>query len=784
MKRDAVSLFSLGWLPATLILAALGLAPRSASAQVGETAAPPIVEVEVEGAVTLDPARVRALSGLVGAPFATDRVLRQAIRNLWSTDLFDDIAITSRPGPAGEGVVLVVRVDEAPVVTSLEIEGTDEMEERDVEGAAKLRPGERVPQHRARQAELDIQDLYREKSYYLARATVEPERPEADSTSVRIAVREGGKVAIEEIEFIGNERFGDGELREAIDTNPEGFWFWQDGEFDQEKWRADLARSLPDFYGSQGFLDMRVVADSMQVDSERGKMKLFVVVEEGPRYTVGDVTIQGNSRFSRTDLESLVLVVPGGVFDTRAVARTREEIQNLYADDGYIYSQVQPVRRVRPDTTIVDLTWQIREGDPAEIRHIAIKGNTVTHESVIRRHLFVQPGERFRRTDVRNSLLSLEGLGFFEPGIMPTTTVADEQTGDIDLTFEVKERRTGSLTLGTALGGGTGLSGFIGYEQPNLFGQAKSGRVRWEFGSRNNNIELGYTEPLFLGSKTSASFSFFDLDRRFVNTSFRQDAVGGTVRFGTPLPWDDATRVFYGYSWQRIDLEARDGDDSRFDEDFPRTESSVQLGVVRDTRLPRNHPIIGARHSINVDMAGGPLGGSVGFQKFELESSWFAPTSNTDRTTLNLKVKTGAINETRFVPLTDQFLLGGVQFPAEGLRGYRDNCVGTRNAGAPRGIGCGDDRGNAFLLLTAEHFVKITDIVFVSAFYDAGNVWREFGDVNFADLKRGAGVGVQVDLPGFGPLGIDYAFGFDRVDAAGNPDPGWELHFRFGNFGR
>jgi outer membrane protein insertion porin family len=403
---------------------------------------------------------------------------------------------------------------------------------------------------------------------------------------------------------------------------------------------------------------------------------------------------------------------------------------------------------------------------------------------VIRRQIFVTPGERFRRTDVRNSLLSLEGLGFFEPGIIPTTRVVDEETGDIDLTLEVEERRTGSFTVGAAVGGGTGLSGFLAYEQPNLFGKARAGRIRWEFGSRNNDLELSYSEPVFMGSKTSASVTFFDLDRRFVNNAFRQDAIGGSVRFATPLPWDDATRVLYGYRWQHIDLEADDEDDARFAGQYPRTESSVTLGLVRDTRLPRRHPLQGAMHSLTMDVAGGPMGGNVGFQKYQFETSWFAPTFIEDRTTLNLSFKTGGINASRFVPLTEQYVLGGVQYPSQGLRGYEESCVGTVNSGIRPGGGCGSDRGNAFVLMTAEHFVKISDTIYASLFYDAGDVFSEFRDVTFSDLKRGAGVGVTIELPGIGPLGLDYAYGFDRRLPGGEPDPGWQLHFRFGNLTR
>lgn len=784
-ERGAFSLFSFPGRASALILAAAlaavvgALAPAAARAQ----QAPPLVDVEVEGAVILDAARISALSGLAAESRLTPRAMQKAVDALWATGLFNDVAIEARQAP--NGVVAVIRVEEAPVITGVEIEGIDKVKRSDVESRLPLKAGDRLLEHRLHQAALDVEALYRERGYYLAEVSIDTERPGADSTGVAVRIHEGRKVAIKRIEFRGNDAYSDGRLENALDTDPEGFWFWQDGEFDERKWRADLTRTLPEFYGERGYLDLRVVSDSMAVNERRGEMVLFVTVEEGPRYHLGDVEIDGNSRFSRADLQEFLQPRSGDVFDTAAIQKTQEDLQNLYADDGFIYARIAPVRQVRPDTTIVDLTWRIREGDPAHVQHVDIKGNTVTHEQVIRRHLFIRPGERFRRTDVRNSLLSLEGLGFFEPGIVPTTRVVDQETGDIDLTFEVEERRTGSLTLGAAVGGGTGLSGFLGYEQPNLFGQAKSGNIRWEFGSRNNNLELSYTEPVFLGSKTSLSVSFFDFDRRFINTSFRQNALGGSVRFGTPLPWDDATRVFYGYQWQRIDLRSTiDDDDERFGEQYPRTESAVSLGVVRDTRLPRRHPVQGARHSLNSEFAGGPLGGTVGYQKYEMETSWFSPTYN-DRTVLNLKFQAGGIHATGFVPLTDQFLLGGVQFPAEGLRGYADNCVGTRLAPGDRVSGCGNDRGNAFLLLTAEHFVKITDTVYASVFYDAGDVFREFRDVTFADLKRGAGVGLQVDLPGFGPLGLDYAYGFDRVNPrTGEAEPGWKLHFRFGNLMR
>lgn len=769
---------------AWVAVAALGAMPLAARPSPAQQSSPMIAEVIVEGTRTLDPERIRALSGLTRGSVLTQRSLREAVRSLWKTNLFNEIAVTTRPGSGGLGMAVIVEVVEAPVITRLDFEGEDKVDRDDLEAALGLRPGDRLLKHRLHQAEIDLERLYQERGYFLADARLAAGTLQADSTALSIVIDEGRKVAVKGIEFHGNDALSAERLREALETDTEGFWFWQDGEFDEATWRTDLAQRLPTFYGSHGYIDLRVVSDSMAVDPGQGTIRLYVTVDEGPQYRTGEVAIEGNNRFSRADLKELLRLEPGNVFDTQVVDATESEILNLYADDGYIYARVMPVRSVRPDTAIVDLTWQIREGDPAHIRHVAIRGNTVTHESVVRRQLFVQPGERFRRTDVRNSLLALDGLGFFEPGVIPTTNVVDEETGNIDLTFEVEERRTGSLTLGAAVGGGTGLSGFLAYEQPNLFGQARSGSIRWEFGSRNNNLEVSYSEPIFLGSTTSASVSFFDIDRRYVNRPFRQDAIGANLRFGTPLPWDDASRILYGYKWQRIDLEATDGSDDLFQAgEYPRTESSVNLSLVRDTRLPRRHPIQGARHSLSMDVAGGLLLGNVGFQKYLFETSWYAPTFS-DRTVLNLSLETGGINATSFVPLTEQFVLGGVQYPSEGLRGYDEGCVGLINAGTQRGVGCGGDPGNGYLLLTAEHFFKITDTIYASVFYDAGDVFREFRAVSFADLKRGAGIGATIELPGLGPLGLDYGYGFDRLDANGNSDPGWQLHFRFGNLVR
>jgi outer membrane protein insertion porin family len=122
----------------------------------------------------------------------------------------------------------------------------------------------------------------------------------------------------------------------------------------------------------------------------------------------------------------------------------------------------------------------------------------------------------------------------------------------------------------------------------------------------------------------------------------------------------------------------------------------------------------------------------------------------------------------------DRFLMGGVQF-GRPLRGYEEYTI-TPQGFVPEGsseLQLVDRFGDAFLRLSAEYAMRLNDNISVGLFYDAGNVWRSPGEINPTRLARGAGFGVMLVTP-FGPLGLDYAYGFDRTD------PGWQLHFKFG----
>jgi outer membrane protein insertion porin family len=368
----------------------------------------------------------------------------------------------------------------------------------------------------------------------------------------------------------------------------------------------------------------------------------------------------------------------------------------------------------------------------------------------------------------------------------------DPQTGQVDITFNVKEKNTGAVNFGTVFGGGPygstsgRFAGFLSYSQPNLFGQGKSASVRAELGYGRSTLEASYTDPSIGGGRNSGSVSVFRRGDRFVRFgNGRRLQTGTAVQFGFPMPRSLRTRAFVGYSLSQTEYLSREetcepGSGSLFC--LPTaTASTLSLSITRDTK---NHPLFpttGTRQSLAVEQTGGPLQGDGNYQKLFATTEWWVPTGRlggsprAPQMALGLSARTGAIfGDVAAFPF-ERFYVGGVMF-GQPLRGYKESSIG------PRGYSplCNqnlqlDCLGDAFVTVTGEYAVRLTDALSVSAFADAGNVFGSVGEFNTARLFRGAGLGLTLVTPFLGAIGIDAAYGFDR------PDAGWEIHFKLGN---
>lgn len=790
------------------VMAAFSTTGVEAQAQAQAAGLVQVDSIEVTGNARIQRASILGLFAIQPGDEVTFRDVQRGIKELLNTGQFDDVVIRARGGN-GTPYIVSIQVVEAPLVQSVSITGLQNVSAREVRDTTGLNSGFPLNQQRIMDAKAYIRQELSREGIPFAEITerFEPVEGVDNAVAVVLDVSEGQRVTVADVLVTGNEGIIDYDIEGAMSTRKEGFWWFRDGGFDQNEFQADLDQNLPRLYRSRGYLDFQVVRDSLIVDPQTGKAIVEVQVEEGPQYRLATFTIEGNTVFEDEQLESLFRERRGGgvlgmlglasggvanqegeVFDAEAFNDAILSVQEQYRNEGYLYVQVNPVVDIRESEDgsgpLVDASWQIIEGTPAIINRVNIAGNEYTYEWVIRNQMFVFPGDVYSQARLIQTYQNISALGFFEQPL-PFPEVVPLDNGDVDITFHVVEKQTGSVNFGTSVGGGVGLSGFIGYEQPNLFGQAKSGSLRWDFGRYINAFELSYTDPSIFQSRTSATVSLFNSrDRFFQFSTGRRRRIGASLRFGFPWRNSQYTRLFLGYSISRTKYELfNDVDDTSLFGRPPGVQSQVSVSVTRQTLDHPIFPTVGSRQNITLEQNGGYLGGDGDFQRILGDGTWWVPVGGIggDATTgggirfaLGLTLRAGAIFGDATAFPFDRFWMGGVQF-GQNLRGYDETSI-TPSGYFPQAsndVTDIDRLGDAFFSLTAEYAVRLGGQVGVHVFYDAGRVWSDPRQFDPQTLFRGAGMGLQLVTP-FGPLGLDYAYGFDRLV------PGWQLHFRMG----
>jgi outer membrane protein insertion porin family len=779
---------------APIVLAALVFLAPALHAQ--DPAAPRVDSVAVEGNTRVTTQQILTTVSIAAGSTVNYRDIQRAVSSLYRTGQFDDVTVAQR---LAEGrSILTFIVKERPLLAGWSVRGVEKLSSADVRDRVKLIEGRPLDRAALARSTGAIDSLYRERGYYTAQVTaVELPADSAGGVRVFFDVREGSRVALSRVTIEGNATFPDAEVVGQMSSKPESFWWFRRGEYDERRVEDDVRDRLPRWYASRGHIDFQVTGDTLIADSAEGKATLQLTVEEGPTYHVGSFEIRGNRRYSTDELMAFYPFTgsAGGPFDRSAWEAATGRLGDLYANSGYIYAQVVPqeTRRTLPDGThAIDLAWNIQEGRVATINRIMIVGNDVTHERVIREAIVLFPGQVFNRDALIRSYQNIGNIGFFQQPMAPPNVETAANGVDVDITFRVEERRTGNINFGASLGQGTGVGGFLGLEEPNLFGRGKRGRLQWQFGTNINDFTLSYSDPAIRESRISGTVSVYDSRQRFtVRDLGRRRQTGGSVQLGFPFLGSRYTRLFGSYGLQRIRYSEGSTD---IQERFicnNCVRSTLGATLLRDTRVGLPFATGGAQTSITGELNGGFLGGTGDYRKVDVEGRWYAPLGTLGggdqfgggvQFVLGFTAKSGFIfgNASNF--FTELYSLGGVQFGIP-LRGYDEFAI-TPNGFDPQAGGTNANPeafGKSFATFTVEAGARISQSLYASLFLDAGNVYRTARQWDPTRLYRGAGVGVALVSP-LGPIGLDFAYGFDRIDAAGEPNPGWQLHFKVGNF--
>jgi outer membrane protein insertion porin family len=773
----------------------------------GRCAAPDTIVFR--GATRTSDASLRSEGGL--APGALNyRVVDRAIKALYALGQFEDVQAVCEVEPGGNRAQLVFLLRERPLLNSVDVTGTDQIARNEVRDRVDLLIGRPVDPAQVARAAQRIDSLYQAEGYYLAR--VKPETTMVNGqVDLRFHVDEGRRLAVSGVAIQGNQGVSDKQLVSAMTTKPEGFLWTQKGELDADKYAADVSEKIPALYASKGYIDAQVLKDTIKVDRAKGKALVNITVKEGPRYKIGTFEVTGSRHFSAEDLARFYpfgerpTTITGAVkgllrtgrndddqyFDQARWDEATRSVGEAYANEGYIYANVRPVvqRTVGPDgTPTVNLRWEVDERQPAIVNRVEVLGNDITSESCIRNQIFVVPGDVFRREALIRSYQSIGNLGFFESPLPPPDTKTANDNGDVDVIFRVKEKRTGNVNFGASVGQGAGVGGFIGFDQPNLFGLCKRGSLNWQFGQYINDFSLSYTDPFIKESQISGTVTAYHSQTRYyVRDVGRQTRVGGQLQIGFPVMGSRSSRLFVSYGAERVNYGGT-GLVSTINCDIVTcSRSTLGLSFDHDTRAGLPFPTDGGNQTLSAQVNG--FFGGARYTRYTGEMKHYAsiaqfggsaPGSEPIVLALGLKARAGAVfGDPGGFYVSQKFSLGGVQY-GEPLRGYDEFSI-TPSGYVPSTSTTqaqANSFGSAFFTNTVELGLRFNQQFYLDAFYDAGNIWSRPQDFNPTRLFRGAGVGAAVVTP-LGPLGLDWGYGFDRVEN-GIKAPKWVLHFKLG----
>jgi outer membrane protein insertion porin family len=794
-------------LTAALLLAAAVLAtgilwPGAAPAQV-------VSGVSTEGNEHLSRDRILLGFGVRIGDELSQEAVREGIRRLYDMGHFSDILVEAEPQDDGS-VRLIIVVEERPKIQSVKLEGNDDLSDEDIEEVLRFQEGDPYTASRLEDSRVLIEELYERKGFPYAQVTTEVVELGGNAVGITIRVREELRVVVKEIRFRGNEALEGSDLEKVMETK-EDRWWRTDAFFDTGVLEEDLAK-IEARYREEGYIDAMVAGYDTSFDDEGKRVILTINVEEGGLYTISGVEWVGASDFASDALEELTEIEEGDIYRPPLADETIRAAYDWYGERGYIHARIASVEDVEDDNRL-RLEFVVDEASPAHIGQIHIVGNKRTKEKVIRRELTVSPGDLYQTSDVIASQRRIANLGFFNGPMVEFTESNDPD--DIDLIFTVEERQTGRAGVGISHTSERGITGFIELTQGNLLGNGQYLDLKWEFGKRNSEVILGFTEPWFMNRRLSVGFDLYDTNdkrtyselsdafyeeafpddwerisesggaRRFV---LERERRGGDVRIGLPFLGSLNTMVYTKYTLEQFrrteTAEVRfdstpDDDEVVYDvtEKFVREgpgwewRSGLTTSLVRRTTDRRFHPRLGSYTRFSADLFGWAFGGDVEYQRYILDTRTYVPSFWI--TTLMLRARSGVVTgygDPRSVPDDTRFELGGVG--VNGIRGYDNRSI------LPEGSDLYGGRtmllGGAelkFPLTGEQSQLPLHGLFFV----DAGNTWESAADTHPSVLYWGAGAGIRVEVPILGNLGVDFGYGFDEEIGKD-----WVVHYQFG----
>ncbi|WP_424926707.1 outer membrane protein assembly factor BamA [Amaricoccus tamworthensis] len=725
--------------------------------------------IDVAGNQRIEADTVRAFSGLEAGEPVTPEQVNLAVRELYESGLFESVDVQPQGGR------LLITVQENPTINQIAFEGNESLEDDALSMVVQLRPrlAYSVPA-----AEADAQrivEAYRQSGRYSAQVNPVIVRRPDNRVDLVFEVFEGQNTQVQRVSFNGNQVYSDSRLQRVIQTNQANWLSFLFGGTNYDADRLELDKELlRQFYLERGYVDAQVLSATSEISRERSGFFLSFTLSEGEQYNFGEIGLSSSiPGLDAAQFEPLLdPVLGGGVYNIRLVERVIERITFEAGQLGYAFADVQPQVDKDEANRLMNITFELAQGERVFVERIDITGNNRTLDRVIRRQFRLVEGDAFNTREIRDAEDRIRGLGYFSN---VNVAVRDGSgPGRALVGVNVEEQGTGSLSLGGAFSTGEGVTAQVGITERNFLGRGQTISATVSANSEFGNFEFGFAEPELFDRDLLAGFNIYYRERDLSEQSFETKNVGFEPRVGFPLSENGRLIVRYRLSEDEIDNVEDTVSRVIFNEEGSLTTSALGFTYSYDKRNSVVDPTAGFILTLNQEFAG--LGGDVRHSKTYGSAKTYTSFFEEDLI-LSATLEGGAIFSDDGTRILDRFNAGGDSF-----RGFERNGVGPRDM---CDVGeCLDPQedvevdeslgGNYYGVLRMDASFPLglpqEYGIYGGVFMDVGSLWGlddTAGSMGEVDddfkLRAAAGVSLFVDTP-FAPLRFNYAYPIKKVD--------------------
>ncbi len=742
---------------AVVPLLAVALLPL-ASLAAGENPPALVKKIVIEGNKLIETETIRArLQTAEGSPFDPEKV-SEDIRSLYSLGYFDDIQVNAAGFEGGLAVTFTLK--EKSLITRIDFKGNEEVKTDDLRGKLELKTNAVVNEYDIKVNAERLLAFLREKGYYQAKVDYRLETVSEKETDLIYLITEGESLYVRNIDIQGNHAFTDEEIISAMKTQEKGFFSFvtKSGILVSEQLDDDVLRILSFLY-NHGHLKARVENPKIEVDEAGKAIKIIIVINEGPRYRVGELTAPGDDLFKPEEILAVMKTTSGEIFRRDTYAQDLSAVTAMYTDIGYAFCRVDSTTDLDDQKGVVNLHLVIQRGAKVKVGRIGITGNQTTRDNVIRREFVLHEGEYFSSRLLARSRQKIMNLGFFDKVDITTEPRSDDI---IDINIAVTERLTGTLSFGVGKSTDQKFGGIVKLSEDNVFGWGHKIQLSADISATMREYNLYYSDPAVWDSAYSLGFRIFNATSEY--TQYDKKSTGGTLTIGHDL--GEYMRGYLTYRDERDNVtNIAEGSSAYIASQAGKynTRSST-ITITRDARDNFFNPTTGTNTTLKFEYAGGFQGGDNYFTRTELEETVYTPLFW--KFVFSVHGEFGYVKgfQAYGVPIYERYFLGGIN----SVRGYHTRSIGPKDEnGDPIG-GFTKLQFNVevvFPLIEEQHIMGLV-------FFDAGQVYGEHESIQPKDLRTSTGFGIRWLSP-IGPLRIEWGYVLDREPTDKHSD--WEF---------